>query len=97
LAGKSGFRSDIYLVSNLYRRAESILKVASVSGAGEAETALVLDRAGHLRVLNSEGWSLPGLIREYGAAEVFLIKKWAGRTTVESWSQTDRCVLHSNN
>ena len=80
-------------MSNLYSRAESILEVASAPGAGSAETAIVLDRAGSLRLLSSEGWTLCGLIREFGAHEVYLVKRLSGGITVEGWTATGQCTL----
>jgi hypothetical protein len=80
-------------VNNLYSRAESILEIASAPGAGSAETAIVLDRAGSLRLLSSEGWTLCGLIREFGAHEVYLVKKLSGGITVEGWTATGQCTL----
>lgn len=80
-------------MNGLYRRAESILEIAAAPGAGQEGTAIVLDRAGSLRVLSSEGWTLAGLIREFGAAEVYLIKRWCGSITVEGWTASGQCTL----
>jgi hypothetical protein len=44
-------------------------------------------------MFSSGGWSVPGLIREFGAEEVFTIEKFAGTITVEAWSATDRCII----
>jgi hypothetical protein len=80
-------------VSELFRRADSILEAASVPGASSAGTAIVMDRAGGMRILNSEGWTLNGIIGELGAAEVYMIKYGAEAITVEAWSTTDRCTV----
>lgn len=78
------------------RRAESILEVASAPGAETAETVLVIDRSGQLRMLSADGWSLAGLIREFGAEEIYRVKKAGGRITVEGWSPTDQCTIVQN-
>jgi hypothetical protein len=80
-------------VSELSRRAENILEVASASGAKFHGTAMVLDRAGSLRMMNLDGWTLPGLAREFGAREIYTIRKWAATITVEGWSASDRCSI----
>jgi hypothetical protein len=80
-------------VSQLFRRAESILEVAASPGANSGPTAIVLDRAGQLRVMNQDGWSRSGLIEEFGAREVYLIKRRAGSVTVEGWSANDCCTV----
>ncbi len=80
-------------MNDLFRRAESILEVAITEGADSAGTIIVLDRAGQLRVLSPEGWTLPGLIAEFGAREVFVVKKFAEKITVEGWSASDSCII----
>lgn len=80
-------------VSQLFRRAESILEVASSPGANSGPTAIVLDRAGQLRVLNQDGWTRLGLIEEFGAREVYIVKRRAGTVTVEGWSANDCCTV----
>jgi hypothetical protein len=80
-------------MSDLSRRAESILEAASVPGARSAGTAIVLDRAGSMRILSSEGWTLNGIIGEFGAAEVYMIGNCARAITVEGWSPTDHCTV----
>lgn len=80
-------------VSHLRRRAESILRVATAPHAKPEGTAIVLDRAGLVRVVNPEGWTLSALIQEFGGVEVYMVKKFAGTVTVEGWSLQDRCTL----
>ena len=80
-------------MTNLYRRAESILEVASAAGAASGGTAIVLDRAGNLRMMSSDGWTLPGLIQEFGADEVYMVQKMHGRITVEGWKAGGQCTL----
>jgi hypothetical protein len=80
-------------MNNLYRRAESILEVASAAGATSGGTAIVLDRAGSLRVMSSEGWTLRGLIQEFGAAEVYMVQRLSASITVEGWTASGQCTL----
>jgi hypothetical protein len=80
-------------MNNLYRRAESILEVASAAGAASGGTAIVLDRAGRLRVMSSEGWTLRGLIQEFGAAEVYIVQRLSASITVEGWTASGQCRL----
>jgi hypothetical protein len=46
-----------------------------------------------MRVLNSAEWSLPAIICEFGALEVYLIEKRPGKVKVEGWSSGEKCVL----
>ena len=80
-------------MSDLFRRAESILDVASAPGAESDGTVIVLDRAGHLRMLSPGEWTLPALVHEFGAREVYMVRNRAGSITVEAWSATDRCTI----
>lgn len=80
-------------MSELFRRADSILEAASAPGASSVGTAIVMDRKGCMRILNSEGWTLNGIIGELGAAEVYLIRYGAKAITVDAWSTTDRCTV----
>ncbi|MGD1070238.1 MAG: hypothetical protein ABSB15_08865 [Bryobacteraceae bacterium] len=80
-------------MNHLYRRTESILEIASAPGAGPDGTAIVLDRAGSLRVLSSDGWTLGGLVQEFGAEEAYLVKRLSGTITVEGWTATGQCRL----
>jgi hypothetical protein len=52
-----------------------------------------MDREGCMRILNSEGWTLNGIVGELGAAEVYIIRYGAEAITVEAWSTTDRCTV----
>jgi hypothetical protein len=80
-------------VSELFRKADSILEAASAPGASSVGTAIVMDRSGGMRILNSAGWTLNGIIGELGAAEVYLIGYRAEAITVEAWSTTGRCTV----
>jgi hypothetical protein len=80
-------------VASLLRNAESIFEIAIAPAAEYDNAALVLDRSGGMRVLNSAEWSLPAIICEFGASEVYLIEKRPGKVKVEGWSTAGKCVL----
>jgi hypothetical protein len=80
-------------MSALLRHTESIFEIAIAPAAEYDNAALVVDRTGGMRVLNSAEWSLPGIIREFGASEVYLIERKLGKLKVEGWSATERCVV----
>ena len=80
-------------MSTLLRKAESIFEIAIAPAAEYDNAALVIDRAGGMRVLNSAEWSLPAIICEFGASEVYLIQRGLGKLKVEGWSATERCVV----
>jgi len=81
------------IVNALLRRAESILEVAAAPSASGTGTFIVVDRSGSVRMMNSEGWTMTGIIQEFGANEVYLVRKHNGTTTVEGWTPTDRCTI----
>jgi hypothetical protein len=83
-------------VNELFRRAESILEVSLTARGSSGGTGIVLDRAGQLRILTIDGWSLAGLIREFGAREVYIVRQFAEKITVEGWSQTGSCSVTRN-
>jgi hypothetical protein len=80
-------------VSTLLRNVESIFEIAIAPAAEYDNAALVVDRAGGMRVLNAAEWSLPGIVCEFGASEVYLIERRSGKLKVEGWSATETCVV----
>jgi len=82
------------LVTSFLRRAEEILEVASeASHNPETETAILIDRQGGIRMLDPTGWSLPGLLAEFGAAVVYRVRKSRGTVRVEGWDGMQRCEI----
>lgn len=80
-------------MDTLLRNAESIFEIAISPAAEYDNAAVVVDRTGGMRVLNAAEWSLPAIICEYGASEVYLIERKSGKLKVEGWSATERCVV----
>ena len=80
-------------MSDLIRKAEGVFDVAIGSAPESPRVAVVIDRAGGLRVLNSNEWSLAALIEEFGAAEVYVIDRRFGEIRVEGWSPDETCVI----
>lgn len=76
----------------LIRRAESILDVAGVSANPEG-SAILLDREGGMRMMSLDGWSLSGLITEFGAREIYRVRRVADTVIVEGWSLREQCTL----
>jgi hypothetical protein len=91
--GTHGIPTDETGVSTLLRNAESIFEIAIAPAAEYDNAALVVDREGGLRVLNSAEWSLPGIVCEFGASEVYLIERRSGKLKVEGWSAGERCIV----
>lgn len=80
-------------MTTLLRRAESVFETASAAAAEYDNAAIVVDHFGGMRVLNSIEWSLPGIICEFGASEVYIIERRSGRVKVEAWTASEGCVV----
>ena len=81
-------------VTPFLRRAEEILDVASEAGNNsDQETAILIDRQGGIRMLDATGWSLSGLMSEFGAAAVYRVKRARGAVRVEAWDGFQRCEI----
>lgn len=80
-------------MSGLLRTAEEILEVAARSDESVRGQFLVVDTNGALRIVESEGWSLAGLIAELGARQVFRVERFRDTVRVEAWSQSERCAI----
>jgi len=81
-------------VTPFLRRAEEILDVASEAGNdADQETAILIDRQGGIRMLDPTGWSLTGLMAEFGAAVVYRVKRARGAVRVEGWDGFQRCEI----
>jgi hypothetical protein len=79
-------------MTGFVRRAEGVLDIASAAGASP-NSAIIFDRQGGMRMLDPSGWSLDGLISEFGAQEVYRISRRGGAVRVEAWSESERCVI----
>ena len=75
------------------QRAEEILEVAVTAEDGAAENLILFDSADGMRMLDPAGWSLTGLIREFGAREIYRIERRNGVVRVEGWSASQQCLL----
>jgi hypothetical protein len=80
-------------VNGILRRAEEILEVACQQRDGASTSLILFDRAGGMRMMDPQGWSLSGLIQEYGANEVYRIERKNGSVRVEGWSPLEKCLL----
>ena len=77
-------------VSPLLRHAEEILDTAVF---GSQEAAIVIGRGGAVRIVEPAGWSLPGLLAEYGAVSVYKVHRRGPIVCVEGWDGTRACRL----
>lgn len=80
-------------MSAFLRQAEEILEVAMAGGSGAQTVAIVIERAGGMRMLDPSGWTLPALSAEFGAAAVFRIERRSGAVRVEGLAGSERCLL----
>jgi hypothetical protein len=81
-------------VTPFFQRAEEILDVASAERSSQdQETAILIDRRGGIRMLDSTGWSLPGLLAEFGAAVVYRVRKSGAAVKVEGWDGMQKCEI----
>jgi len=81
-------------VGAFLRQAEDILEIAA-AGRDPAQTIILIDRQGGMRILDAAGWSLPALAAEFGAAAVYRVERRAGSVQVEGWDGAQRCLLES--
>jgi hypothetical protein len=85
--------TDKLFVDRFLQRAEEVLEVALTAEDGAAEGLILFDNAGGMRMLDPAGWSLNGLIREFGAREIYRIERRNGAVRVEGWSANQQCLL----
>ena len=74
------------------RCAEEIL-AAGTTFEEACNTAILIDRAGCIRVLNADGWSLHALAVESGADAIFRLQRAASAVRVEAWDGAQRCLI----
>jgi hypothetical protein len=74
-------------------RADAVFEIASDPCARLDRTAIVVYRTGGMHVVSTTEWSLPAIIHEFGAIEVYLIDRKSGKLTVEAWSPTGGCTV----
>jgi len=64
--------------------------------AGDRESAglaIVIDRQGGMRMLDSQGWSLAAMSAEFGAAAVYRVERRGRTVRVEGWGGGERCLI----
>jgi hypothetical protein len=81
------------VVKAFLRRAEEILEIAVGGDTDEGDLAILIDRHGGMRMLDSKGWSLPALCAEYGAAAAYIVQRRAHTVRVEGWGGGERCLI----
>ena len=78
------------------RQAEDILDVAVEGDRDASDLAILIDRQGGMRMLDPQGWSLPALCAEFGAAAVYTVERRGRTVRVEGWGGEERCLIQRN-
>lgn len=63
-----------------------LLEIAAVAPPGTGDTAIVMDRSGGMRMMDATGWSMAGLVHEFGAKEAYRIGRGPEGISVEGWT-----------
>ena len=88
--------ADKPFVRAFLRQAEDILDVAVEGDSESAGLAIVIDRQGGMRMLDPQGWSLPAMCEEFGAAAVYTVERRGRTVRVEGWGGGERCLIQRN-
>jgi hypothetical protein len=82
-------------VNSFLEDAVGIFEIATrAAGEGQpAETALLVDSSGGLRVVDASGWQADALRQQYGAQAVFQISRFGGAVRVAGRWGGQRCDL----
>ena len=78
------------------QQAEYILDVAVEGDRDSSDLAIVIDRQGGMRMLDPQGWSLPALCAEFGAAAAYTVERRGRTVRVEGWGGGERCLIQRN-
>jgi hypothetical protein len=78
------------------QQAEDILDVAVEGDSESSGLAIVIDRQGGMRMLDPQGWSLPALCAEFGAAAAYTVERRGRTVRVEGWGSGERCLIQRN-
>ena len=68
----------------------------AASDGDSAETAVLVDSSGGLRVVDASGWQADALLQQHGAQAVFHISRAAGAVRVAGVRGAERCVLEAS-
>jgi hypothetical protein len=85
--------ADKHYVRAFLRQAEDILDVAVEGDRDAGDLAILIDRQGGMRMLDPQGWSLPALGAEFGAAAVYKVERRARTVRVEGWGGGEHCLI----
>ena len=78
------------------QQAEDILDIAVEGDSESSGLAIVIDRQGGMRMLDPQGWSLPALCAEFGAAAAYTVERRGRTVRVEGWCSGERCLIQRN-
>ena len=75
------------------QQAEDILDIAVEGDRDGSNLAILIDRQGGMRMLDPQGWTLPALCAEFGAAAVYKVERRGRTVRVEGWAGGERCLI----
>ena len=78
------------------QQAGDILEIAANGDGSLQDMAILIDRQGGMRMLDSSGWSLPALSAEFGAIAVYKVERRGTSVRVEGWDGCQRCLVQRN-
>ena len=84
-------------MNRFWEDAASILETASAVPDGEhSDIAILIDDRKGLRIVDSSGWGLDALRREYQVSTAYSVKRTGDAVVVEAQSGSEQCTLKRN-
>jgi hypothetical protein len=84
-------------VSHFWQDAASIFETASASADGAAANlAILVDERNGLRIVDSAGWTVEALRREYRATTAYTVTRTGSGVVVEAQNGTESCTFKKN-
>lgn len=82
------------IVDRFLQNAASILETASIAPDSEpADITILIDHQNQLRIVQSNGWDLNALRREYSASTAYSVRRNASAVVVEAQQGDDSCTF----
>jgi hypothetical protein len=84
-------------VSRFWQDAASIFETATaVADGSPSHIAILMDERNGLRIVESSGWALDALRREYNADTAYSVQRTANSVVVQANNGTESCTLKRN-
>lgn len=81
-------------MNRFWQDAASIFETAAAVNDGEtAKMAILVDERNGLRIVQSEGWTLEALRREYRASTAYTVTRTANSVSVEGQNADESCTF----